>query len=71
MTTKMMNPAYKLLLGCFALALTVAACNNSADDKKEKAADTPAVKPVETVAPTTIDTSKMDTATTRPVKTAD
>ena len=57
-----------ILLAC---TLFVMACNNSAD-KKGEPADTPAAKPVEQVTtPAAPDTTGMDSADTRPVKTTD
>ncbi len=71
MAIQLPKSAYKILLGSLLLAFTITACNNNGDDKKEKAPDTAAAKQAEEVKPAPLDTSKMDTATTRPVKTAD
>ncbi|MBN8786426.1 MAG: hypothetical protein J0I84_05000 [Terrimonas sp.] len=52
-----------ILSGIFMLVLTIAACNSQEAQQKEEATT---VKPVDT-APA-VDTTHMDTATTRPVK---
>jgi len=70
MIRKMPKPALLALFGGF-LLLAVAACNNSGD-KKSETTDTPASKPVEKMAPAPMpDTTHMDSANTRPVKTPD
>lgn len=57
---------------CLALTACITISCNESSEKKDSP-DTPAQKPVEQVAPppAPIDTSKMDTASTRPVKTTD
>jgi hypothetical protein len=67
MTNKMPKTAIQFILGVFLLSFTVVSCNNGGD-KKEPTPDTPAVV---APPPPPIDTTKMDTATTRPVKTPD
>ncbi|MBI5371337.1 MAG: hypothetical protein HZA79_04835 [Sphingobacteriales bacterium] len=73
MISKKSTTASRFMLGCFLLAaLLTVSCNNSSE-KKGTDADTSAVKPVEqvTTPPAPVDTAKMDTASTRPVKTSD
>ena len=63
----MTNKISKLILsGFLMLTFAVVACNNDKKDTKTTTEDTVTVKPVDTLPP--IDTSKMDTAVTRPVK---
>ena len=65
MTSKMPKPVYQIIFSLLLLAFTVAACNNEKkEEKKETVEDTTTVKPM----PPVSDTTKMDTATTRPVK---
>lgn len=52
-----------IVSGILMLVLTIAACNSQEADKKE---DATSIKPADT-APA-VDTTHMDTATTRPVK---
>ncbi|MFT3748472.1 MAG: hypothetical protein QM768_09160 [Agriterribacter sp.] len=52
-----------ILSGIFMLVLTIAACNSQEAEKKE---DATTVKPADTTP--AVDTTHMDTATTRPVK---
>jgi hypothetical protein len=68
MTSKIPKPVFKIVLGFSLLTFAVASCNGGGGDKKDPPPDTAVVKPME---PMPIDTSKMDTATTRPVKTPD
>ncbi len=73
MICKKSTTASRFMLGFSLLAaVLIVSCNNSSE-KKSTGTDTPAVKPVEQVSPppATIDTTKMDTASTRPVKTSD
>ena len=68
MTSKMPKPVYQIIFSLLLLAFTVAACNNEKkEEKKETVEDTTTVKPVEPMPPV-VDTTKMDTASTRPVK---
>ena len=71
MISKKPKSLFKLLVGSLFLAtFAIAGCNNEGE-KKEPAADTPAVKPAEPAPPVQADTAKMDTADTKPVKTGD
>ena len=70
MTSKIPGLAYGILLGGF-FFLAVTACNNGGGDKKETTSDSSTTKPAEKMAPATIDTTHMDSASTRPVKTPD
>ena len=60
MTTKKPKLALLLILGVMLVTFVAVSCNNSGDDKKETT--TPENK---------ADSSGMDTATTRPVKTGE
>ena len=67
MTNNISKTTSQVLLGFLMLAFAVAACNNKKDEKKESTVvDTTVVTPLPP-----IDTTGMDTATTRPVKTPD
>jgi len=68
MTIKMPKPALGLLIFTLAITFTVLACNNKKGGDKETKDDTATMKPAD---PAPIDTSNMDTASTRPVKTPD
>jgi hypothetical protein len=72
MLSKKPNHAFKIILGALVLTFTMASCNGSGD-KKDSVTDTTSVMPTQPTVDTVpkIDTSKMDTATTRPVKTPD
>jgi hypothetical protein len=71
MTSQTKKTIYSLLLGAFMLSFAVVACNNKGKDKKEEApADTTKVEEV-APPPPPVDTTKMDTVDTRPVKPAD
>lgn len=72
MTTQKTSTSAGIVSGILlAFTFFVMACNNSAD-KKGESADTPAAKPVEQITtPASPDTTGMDTADTRPVKTTD
>ena len=65
MTNQIPKLATQILIGFLMLTFTVVACNNKKDKKTETTEDTVTVKPVEPMPP--IDTTKMDTASTRPV----
>ena len=73
MTNKMPKPAFQIILGALLLTFAVASCNGSGDTKTTTDTTTKTVDTVLTPRPPTppIDTTKMDTATTRPVKTPD
>jgi hypothetical protein len=76
MTNKMSKLTNLVLFGLFALSITAVSCNNKKDaDKTDPVPDTATIKQTEPVpAQDTVparDTTKMDTADTRPVKTPD
>ena len=64
--------ALKIISGAIILTLAMTSCNGGGD-KKETVTDTTSVMPTQPTIDTVqkIDTSKMDTASTRPVKTPD
>lgn len=69
MASQLKKTAYKIILGVFMASFIVASCNNDGKEKKDdKMEDT---TKVEQTPPPPIDTTKMDTADTRPVKTGD
>lgn len=65
----MPKPVYQIIFSLLLLAFTFAACNNEKKEKTETVEDTTTVKPVDPMPP--VDTTKMDSATTRPVKDPD
>lgn len=70
MISQTKKTVYSLLLGACMLSFTVVACNNKGKEKKEEApADT--TKTEVAPPPPPVDTTKMDTVDTRPVKPAD
>ena len=73
MTSKKPTLFFKIILGMSLLTFITAGCNGGGD-KKDPPADTTSVMPMQPTNTDTMpkmDTSKMDTATTRPVKTPD
>ncbi len=71
MTSKNPKPAYQFPFALMILILlAVVSCNNKKEEKKDVTTDTTVVKPSDPVV-MPVDTTKMDTATTRPVKTPD
>ena len=73
MTSKKPKLAFKFLAGAAALTFAIASCNGSGDktETKDTVITTPPVVVDSTPPPPPIDTTKMDTASTRPVKTPD
>ena len=70
MISQTKKTVYRLMLGAFLLSFVVVACNNKGKEKKEEApADT--TKTEVAPPPPPVDTTKMDTVDTRPVKPAD
>ncbi|MBL7745302.1 MAG: hypothetical protein JNN00_17640 [Chitinophagaceae bacterium] len=63
--------ALLLLSGLFLFTTAVISCNNGDSEKKDAGADTATKKEPATPPENTQDTTKMDTADTRPVKTTD
>lgn len=70
MISQTKKTVYRFLLGALLLSFVVVACNNKGKEKKEEApADT--TKTEVAPPPPPVDTTKMDTVDTRPVKPAD
>ena len=71
MTNKMPKPAFQIILGALLLTFAVASCNGSGDSKTTTDTTTKTTDTIVAPPPPPIDTTKMDTASTRPVKTPD
>ena len=69
MISQTKKTVYRLLLGAFMLSFVVVACNNKGKEKKDETPQDTTTIEVAPVPP--VDTSKMDTVDTRPVKPAD
>jgi len=71
MTSASKKTVCSLLMGAFMLSFLFVACNNKGKEKKDEApADTTKTEEV-APPPPPVDTTKMDTVDTRPVKPAD
>jgi len=72
MLTKTPTQSFKIFSAAVILTFAMASCNGGGE-KKDTVTDTTSVMPTQPTIDTMpkIDTSKMDTATTRPVKTPD
>lgn len=73
MLSKTPTQSFKIFSGAVILAFAMASCNGGGE-KKDTVTDTTSVMPMQPTNTDTMpkmDTSKMDTATTRPVKTPD
>lgn len=71
MTSKKPKLAFQIISGAMLLLFIATACNNSDSDKKDATEDTTMKKDPAASDRMSADTTKMDTATTRPVKNPD
>ncbi len=71
MTNKIQNTALKFILGAFLVSFTLLACNNEGEKKETPQDSTVIAPPADPMPPAMDDSTVMDSADTKPVKTLD